>query len=329
AALALKYNFNSAQRCLHCICHMLNLVGQALMSANDQTTYENAHEHCTEEELYVHVGAKIAPLGSFFDDINYVKTLQQYELFQDCQRATNAYPSVDKPPKTLEPVKPVHHINRVTIEDSNSIRSNNKLPDAPSWMRSDGLTAADWAVITEYQETQSHSKELLNALKAAAKTAKTALYTRLYQCTSTSLTASRSDSNCTEMLTLTLIVRRSSRGVAPTGSSIDDAISAYLRGGGNADARIDKFEDWKFHEPELTAAQYKAHGSPVLYWIQLRLKYPDLAQLAIDIMTIPASSGDLWVRAGFKTPYTNDEMDVTDEEVMWDQNMCEWDTSTL
>jgi len=36
-----------------------------------------------------------------------------------------------------------------------------------------------------------------------------------------------------------------------------------------------------------------------------------------------------WVRAGFKTPYTNDEMDVTNEEVMRDFNVCEWDTPIL
>jgi len=55
---------------------------------------------------------------------------------------------------------------------------------------------------------------------------------------------------------------------------IDDAIGAYLRRGGNADARIDKFGNWKLREPEWTAAQYKAHGNPILYWIQLQPKYP-------------------------------------------------------
>jgi hypothetical protein len=31
-----------------------------------------------------------------------------------------------------------------------AIAQDNKLPDAPPWMRSTGLSAADWVVITEY-----------------------------------------------------------------------------------------------------------------------------------------------------------------------------------
>lgn len=36
--------------------------------------------------------------------------------------------------------------------------------------------------------------------------------------------------------------------------------------------------------------QYLSDGHPVVYWIQLRSKYPYLGQFAIDILTIPASS---------------------------------------
>ncbi|KAI1665814.1 hypothetical protein L13192_09498 [Pyrenophora tritici-repentis] len=78
--------------------------------------------------------------------------------------------------KILEPVKPVvtrqnsyylcferavklqsavnayanHYIKRVRDEDTYAQSRGNKLPDAQPWMRSDGLSAADWAVITEY-----------------------------------------------------------------------------------------------------------------------------------------------------------------------------------
>ncbi|KAI0569829.1 hypothetical protein A1F97_11065 [Pyrenophora tritici-repentis] len=45
-----------------------------------------------------------------------------------------------------------HHISRVALDNRRAIQLNNKLPDAPTWMRSTGLTAADWAVITEYQD---------------------------------------------------------------------------------------------------------------------------------------------------------------------------------
>lgn len=92
----------------------------------------------------------------------------------------------------------------------------------------------------------------------------------------------------------------------------------------------------------------------------MRLKYPNLAQFAIDILTIPALSsdcerlfselGDLlepkrrrigseqlaalqlvrsWVKAGFKTPYSSDEMELTDEQIVQDYHMDEWDSLLL
>ncbi|KAI0568127.1 hypothetical protein Alg215_12348, partial [Pyrenophora tritici-repentis] len=45
-----------------------------------------------------------------------------------------------------------HYINALSLEDRRACQRGNKLPEAPSWMRSTGLTAADWAVITEYQD---------------------------------------------------------------------------------------------------------------------------------------------------------------------------------
>jgi hypothetical protein len=94
----------------------------------------------------------------------------------------------------------------------------------------------------------------------------------------------------------------------------------------------------------------------VQYWIKLRPKYPNLAQLALDIMTIPASScdcermfselGDLlepkrraiglellaaiqlvrsWVGAGFKLPTgETPEAVVTDAEIIQEYGICGW-----
>jgi hypothetical protein len=55
-----------------------------------------------------------------------------------------------------------HHIRRVRDEDTYAESRGNKLPEAPRWMRSDGLTAADWAVVTEYLD-------VLKPLKSARK----------------------------------------------------------------------------------------------------------------------------------------------------------------
>jgi hypothetical protein len=97
-------------------------------------------------------------------------------------------------------------------------------------------------------------------------------------------------------------------------------------------------------------------GNPVQYWMKLRPKYPNLARLALDIMTIPASScdcermfselGDLlklkmraigaellaaiqlvrsWIKAGFKLPtFENPEAGSTDAEIVQECGICGW-----
>jgi hypothetical protein len=83
--------------------------------------------------------------------------------------------------KILEPVKPVitrwnshcscfergvklqsdvnayanQHVRRVRYEYVYATARRNKLADAPQWMRSDGLTAADWALVTEYRRIEA------------------------------------------------------------------------------------------------------------------------------------------------------------------------------
>ena len=131
------------------------------------------------------------PLGVLLSVINYIKTPQQYELFSSFQTLAYRELPADAPEedrKVLEPVKPVvtrwnsyyscferavklqsavnayanHHIRRVRDEDTYAESCGNKLLKAPRWMRSDGLTAADWAVVTEYLD-------VLKPLKSATK----------------------------------------------------------------------------------------------------------------------------------------------------------------
>jgi hypothetical protein len=123
--------------------------------------------------------------------INYIKTPQQYPLFKKFQRlAYNDLPTnvPAEQRKILEPIKPVvmrwntfcscferavelqlavngyanHHIQRIETEDAYARSHNNKLPVAPNWIRSDGINAFDWQVITEYID-------VLKPLKAATK----------------------------------------------------------------------------------------------------------------------------------------------------------------
>lgn len=138
---------------------------------------------------------KEGPLGVLIDVINYIKTPQQYELFREFQRAANAELPAGERLRVLEPVKPVvtrwnsyyaafqratqlqaaynlyieHHINRVTLEDRRAAQHNTKRPDVPNWMRSTGLTAADWAVITEYQDCLEPLKLATERLEGRGK----------------------------------------------------------------------------------------------------------------------------------------------------------------
>jgi hypothetical protein len=113
-------------------------------------------------------------LGTLIAVINFIRTPQQHELFQACQRDANkALPADDHIP-LLTPVRPVvtrwnsyhaaieratklhgafdrymeHHIKSVAFNEK---RSGSACKDVPAWMRQGGLAANDWATITEYQ----------------------------------------------------------------------------------------------------------------------------------------------------------------------------------
>jgi hypothetical protein len=62
-----------------------------------------------------------------------------------------------------------HYIKRVRDEDTYAQSRGNKLPDAQPWMRSDGLSAADWAVITEYMNTLKPLKAATERLEGRGK----------------------------------------------------------------------------------------------------------------------------------------------------------------
>jgi hypothetical protein len=55
-----------------------------------------------------------------------------------------------------------HHVRRVQAENTYAQSRGNKLPEAQLWIGSDGLTAVDWAVVTEYMDVSK-------PLKAATK----------------------------------------------------------------------------------------------------------------------------------------------------------------
>lgn len=134
------------------------------------------------------------PLGLLLDVISYIKTPLQYDLFNQCQHQANkSLPLAER--KIYEPVKPVvtrwnsyydalarasqlqaavnayvaRHIDDTRTADAYARVNNNKLRDVPAWVRSSGLSANDWQVITEYMEVLLPLKEATKRLEGCGK----------------------------------------------------------------------------------------------------------------------------------------------------------------
>jgi hypothetical protein len=177
--IASKIGFSALERRLACGPHTYNLIGQMIIFGKDKESYNNAPSERKHEAEEIEKWRDNRPIGVLLNIINYIKTPQQYALFKKYQRLAHAdlpADATEEQRKVKEPVKPVvtrwnsfylcfkravelqlavngyanHHIQRIETEDAYARSRNNKLPDAPSWMRTDGLTAHDWQVITEY-----------------------------------------------------------------------------------------------------------------------------------------------------------------------------------
>ncbi|KAG9376471.1 hypothetical protein A1F94_005049 [Pyrenophora tritici-repentis] len=147
------------------------------------------------EDFYMKEWRKEGPLGVYLDIINYINTPKQWSIFEDCQReAVNSMPT-GASGGTREPIKPcvtrwnsyydcfkrgvqlqqainayaTYHIRETEQADEQAAIRGNKLPDVPRWMRSDGLTAADWAVITEYMAILQPLKFATDRLQGRGK----------------------------------------------------------------------------------------------------------------------------------------------------------------
>jgi hypothetical protein len=106
------------------------------------------------------------PLSATNDDYKILKPVKPiitcWNSFYSCferavklQSAINAYAN--------------YHIADIKQRDKRAVRLGNKYTAAPPWMRSDGLTAADWAVITEYIHVLAPLKTATKRLKGHGK----------------------------------------------------------------------------------------------------------------------------------------------------------------
>jgi hypothetical protein len=92
AALAPLFGFTPSQRRLRCGPHILNLVGQMIIFGSDQAAYSNlasVAESVEKEQKLLQDWRCDGPLGILIAIINYIKTPQQYDLFNQFQKVAN------------------------------------------------------------------------------------------------------------------------------------------------------------------------------------------------------------------------------------------------
>jgi hypothetical protein len=65
-----------------------------------------------------------------------------------------------------------YHIKMTTTADALALGRNNRQPQVPAWMRSNGLSSADWAVITEYMDVLAPLKKASERLEGRGKSGK-------------------------------------------------------------------------------------------------------------------------------------------------------------
>ncbi|KAI1667996.1 Dimer-Tnp-hAT dimerization containing protein [Pyrenophora tritici-repentis] len=393
--LAHKYGFNAAHRRLRCGPHTLNLVGQTLLWGKDGDAFDNDARELHDEHDFMEEWRRVGPLGVLLSVISYIKTPQQHKLFEDFQRLAHKELPADalaEERKVLEPVKPVvtrwnsyyscferavklqsainayslHHIRRVRDEDTWAESRGNKQPVAQSWMRSDGLGAADWAVITEYMDVLkplktaterlegrgksggfgsiaevipvfkyllSYYKQRVNSYAAvdynahpeapedhlatnlrAAWAKADDYYSKLddspayyaatilhpyYKHYLDKVWSDKPDWIATNNSSFRALwaqydtLPRAVRPLRVISNDMDEAIDALINPSSSdeASAAEDEYTRWKRSEPAAERGTEYANN-PIKYWVAVRDRYPSLSKLALDVLSIPASSCD-------------------------------------
>ncbi|KAG9382232.1 Dimer-Tnp-hAT domain containing protein [Pyrenophora tritici-repentis] len=346
--LALQIGFSATERRLRCGPYTLNLIGQMLLWGEEKESYDNEETERVNEAENMATWRGDGPLGVLVAVINYIKTPQQYALFEKYQKLAIRDQPVNAPTeqhKIKEPVKLVvtrynSYVScfkraKIETEDAYARSRNNKLPAAPDWMRSDGINAHDWQVIAEV--TEDH---LAINLRAA------------------------------------LVKAREYYNKLDLSPAYYAAIILHPRYKSYLDAAWADKPDWlessnrKFQH---LWAEYKAYRSrayalnepiasegvdPIKYWVGLRDRYPSLSKFAIDMLSIPGSScecerlfselGDLleprrrsispqllaaiqcdrrWIRARFGSGEVPVKEAISDEEMDAKYGVHKWDIS--
>ncbi|KAA8613269.1 hypothetical protein A1F94_001386 [Pyrenophora tritici-repentis] len=106
--LALQIGFSATERRLRCGPYTLNLIGQMLLWGEEKESYDNEETERVNEAENMATWRGDGPLGVLVAVINYIKTPQQYALFEKYQKLAIRDQPVNAPTeqhKIKEPVK--------------------------------------------------------------------------------------------------------------------------------------------------------------------------------------------------------------------------------
>jgi hypothetical protein len=458
-ALADNYNFFSPDRRLRCACHSLNLVGQTMIFGTDKEAYNNDASQHGLEEKYLRKWREKGPIGALVDIVLSVNTPQQHDLFNQFQVATR---SEGESGKLLELVKPVvtrwnsyldfleravrlhEAIDAFVDYKTDSATRARSTARARGQQAKDlaepdvrGLSAADWATVSQYIDILQPLKEATKRLEGRGSSGYGALYEvyptfeyllAQFEQLAESFTAvdyNEADApedhleinvtaahtklskyyakledspayygatilhpyykyyfvnswtgEYTEWLTRANVQFRELWSTYKTAAhsvsspprkraranNIDDYAERHVkppRAQESTTNSEDEFDRWFYNEPSVPK-DHTWRYDPVGYWLSIRDRYPSLFRLAIDLLSIPASScdcermfsvvGDMmepkrrkmspqllstvtcvrtWLRAGFKPPGGSSERrsaELKDSEIEQLYNISQWDT---
>jgi hypothetical protein len=330
-----------------------------------------------------------------------------------------------------------HHTRATRADDEVARRRGKAPPTAPDWMRCNGLTAADWQVITEYLAVLQPLKLATKRLEGRGKSGRFgAIYEVIpifehllneyeqlvttYEAVDYNAYDAPEDHLAINLraawsklskyylklddspyyFIATLLhpyyktyfeiawqddpsrLKQAYRGfqrvwqqykpqetlpkpVRATTNTIDDAIEALLNKepgkavGEDELDEFDEYEHWRQFEPRWQRAKFDSQHceTAIGYWLKNASRYPNLSRLAVDVLTIPASScecermfselGDLleprrrnissellaalncikcWTANSFETPQEQRTAAYTDDEINLKYHVQDWET---
>ena len=194
-ALSEEYNFCAPYRRLRCTCHIINLAAQTVIWGKDKEAFENNKENLDEEEKLMEEWRKHGPIGVLFDVISSICTPQARQLLERFQieEAKRLKKQGFRPKELVKPVKtrwnsyhacferaaelagPIDAYIDFRAQDYRAETASRRRepsaerPEPRLFITEGGLTAKEWATITEYIRLLAPFEEATRWLQGRTK----------------------------------------------------------------------------------------------------------------------------------------------------------------